>query len=328
LTSAGAAEVTIQNDSLTDLDTGVIQAGFVAGEQAAAWLTSPCGGNLVAVQILWYSATGTTGESLQDSIDIYRAGDFPVPGALAQEIGGPVMTDGFLNEFRYLDDQQMIPLIVPVDQDETVVVAFTFAEDPLPSGPSVVNDTDGIHAARNGIYAQLAPGLYQWFDSAALGVSGDWVIRAVVDCAGTSDEADVAVTMTAEPPQYIAGEALTYAITVANAGPAAAPSTTVVDTFPAALVDPSWTCAPGGGATCSDGSGGTLAQSIALPAGSQVVYTVTGTVAAGTTATLTNSATAVVGAPANDPDPSNNTATVSTDPAPDDDRIFADGFEG
>ena len=36
---AGAAETTVQNDGLLAGGTGSIQAGFVAGESAAAWLT-------------------------------------------------------------------------------------------------------------------------------------------------------------------------------------------------------------------------------------------------------------------------------------------------
>ena len=46
-------------------------------------------------------------------------------------------------------------------------------------------------------------------------------------------------------------------------------------------------------------------QSVDPPAGGQVVFTVDGTVANGTTGTLTDSATAEVAAPAIDPNPSN-----------------------
>ena len=55
----GAAEVTIKNDSLTDFGGAAIIWGFAAGEMAGSWLTSPCDGNLVAVQIFWRSPTGT-----------------------------------------------------------------------------------------------------------------------------------------------------------------------------------------------------------------------------------------------------------------------------
>ena len=48
---APAEEITVKNDSAVDASTVAIQAGFVAGERAAAWLTSPCDGRIVAVQV-------------------------------------------------------------------------------------------------------------------------------------------------------------------------------------------------------------------------------------------------------------------------------------
>jgi uncharacterized repeat protein (TIGR01451 family) len=279
--------------------------------------------------VFWRSLTGTAAQAIEDSIDIYRSGPYPVPGDLAQEIGGPVLTDGVLNEYRYLDENNTIPLIVPVVQDETFVVALTFAAAPDPTlGPSVVDDDDGIEPNRNAIYASLGGGNYQWFANETFGVNGDWVIRAVVDCQSGSNQADVGVTMSADPAQYTAGAPLTYTITVGNAGPGTAASTTIVDAFPAAYTGAAWTCAPSGGASCAASGSGTIAAVVSLPPGSEVVYTVDGVVADGTTGTLTNSATAVVGAPAIDPDTTNNTATVDVSPAQDNDLIFRDGFDG
>ncbi len=327
--TAAANEVTIQNDSLSNGDSGTIQAGFVAGEKAASWLTTPCDGNIVAVQVFWRSLLGNAPLAIEDSIDIYLSGTFPVAGDLAQEIDGPVLTDGVINEYRYLDENDTIPLIVPVTQNETFIVALTFAEAPDPSqGPSVVDDDDGIEPNRNAIYASIGGGNFMWFSNTALGVDGDWVIRAVVDCQSVSTDADVGVTLSADPPQYTAGEALSYTIVVNNAGPAAANSTTVVDAFPAAYTGVTWTCAAAGGASCTTSGSGTIAETVMLPAGSEVTYTVDGIVADGTTGTLTDSATAVVGPPASDPDTTNNTATLDVDAAPTNDLIFADGFEG
>jgi uncharacterized repeat protein (TIGR01451 family) len=326
--SAAANEVTVQNDSLDDGGSGTIQAGFVASEKAASWLTTPCDGNIVAVQIFWESLFGGAPLSLEDSIEIYRGGAFPVPGDLAQQINGPALNDGVLNEFRYLDENQTMPLVVPVTANETFIVALTFAEAPDPSvGPSVVNDSDGIEPNRNAIYASVGGGEFQWISNSSAGVQGDWVIRAVVDCQAIPTDADVTVAMTADPPQYTAGAPLTYTITVGNAGPAGATSTTVVDAFPADYDGAAWTCAASGGASCPASGTGTIAGNVSLPAGSEVVFTVDGTVAAGTTGTLTNTATAVVGAPATDPDTTNNSASLDLDPAPIDDTIFADGFD-
>lgn len=327
--TAAADEVTVQNDSLDNGSDGTIQAGFVTGEKAASWLTTPCDGNIVAVQVFWRSLLGNAPLTVEDSIDIYRDGTFPVPGALDTEIDGPVLTDGVLNEYRYLDENDTIPLLVPVIANETFIVALTFAEAPDPNqGPSVVNDNDGIEPNRNAIYAFLGGNTYTWFSNTDLGVNGDWVIRAVVDCmSDVPPSSDVGVAMSADPPAYTAGSALTYTITISNAGPSASTATTVVDTFPPAYTNPTWTCAANGGATCTPSGSGTIATGVSLPSGSSVVYTVDGVVADGTTGTLTNSATAVVGDPSSDPNPANNTATLDLDPAIPDDRIFADGFD-
>ena len=82
------------------------------------------------------------------------------------------MTDGALNEF-------LVPIPVAVDQNQTFVVSLKFLEaPPLVVGPSVVADNDGCQFGKNAIFA--IPG--GWSNSCLLGVSGDFVIRAVVAC--------------------------------------------------------------------------------------------------------------------------------------------------
>jgi hypothetical protein len=187
-TAISAAELVVQNDSLTGGDQGGIQTGFDPGESAAAWLTSPCDGVVVAVQVYWRSLTGTAQQSIEDSITIFQAGSFPFPGAELAILEGPLMTDGGFNEFRFLDENQTIPLSVPVTGGQTFVVSFQFLNDPNPaSGPSLVNDTDGCQAGKNTIDA-VGIG---WISSCLLGVGGDWVIRAVVDCAGAAGPGSV-----------------------------------------------------------------------------------------------------------------------------------------
>ena len=323
--SASAAEMTVQNDAMSNFGTAIVQAGFVSGEKGASWLTSPCSGNIVAVQIFWLSASGTTGQLLGGSIEISRAGTFPVPGTLAQAIDGPVLTDGVINEYRFLDDNSTVPLSVPVNNGETFVVAYRFGEAPSPSGPSLAVDSDGIHAGRNAIYAYLGGSSHAWFSSEDLGVSGDWVIRAVVDCQAAGSSADVSASISTTPSLYTPGASISHSMAIANAGPANAPSVIVVDAFPAAYSGVTWSCAASAGASCTSGGSGNISQAVNLPAGSTVTYTVNATVATGTAGVLSNSVTAVVNTPANDPDSSNNTATANT--APLSDRIFAGGFE-
>lgn len=177
---ARAAEVVVKNDSLTDGGTAAIQAGFVAGESAAAWLTSPCNGNIVAVQVFWRSLSGTSGQSIEDSISIYPGGTFPNPSGTPVVLEAPVMQDNVLNEFRYLDENSTIPISIPVTQGQVFVVTFKFENSPNQStGPSVVTDTNGCQNGKNGIFA-IPPG--SWFNGCFFGISGDFVIRAVVNC--------------------------------------------------------------------------------------------------------------------------------------------------
>jgi hypothetical protein len=88
------------------------------------------------------------------------------------------MTDGVLNEFRYFDENQTIPINIPVTAGQTFVVDFVFFNDNAnTSGPSVVRDS-GATVGANAIFAQ---GL-GWRTNQQLGVNGDWFIRAIVDC--------------------------------------------------------------------------------------------------------------------------------------------------
>lgn len=325
-TTASAAEVTLQNDSLVGNTSGIIQSGFVAGEMAASWLTSPCDGSLVAVQIFWRSGSGGAADSIQRAIHIYRSGTFPAPGAVALDVVGPVLTDGVINEYRYLDENSTIPIAVPVTANETVVVALEFETAPPQTvGPSVVNDTDGIVLGRNAIYGDIGLG-DQWYGSSEVLISGDWVIRAVVDCNSIPTEANIGVTIAASPAGYVPGGTLEYTITASNAGPAAA-GVAVAALFPGSLQNVSWTCAASAGAACGLASGiGNILQSVTMPMGGEVIYDVTTTVDPGASGTIEVSTAASPNAPVTDPDTSNNNASVST-PAADNDLIFADGFE-
>ncbi|GAB4181859.1 MAG: hypothetical protein Tsb002_02390 [Wenzhouxiangellaceae bacterium] len=323
--SAQTVEITTQNDSIGDQTTGNVQAGFVAGEKAASWLTSPCTGTVVAVQVFWRSLFGGTPQSIESSIEVSRGGPFPIPGMVEAFIGGPVMTDGVFNEFRFLDDQNTIPLQVPVTDGERFVVTFTFGNNPPPNGPSLVTDANGCQAGLNSLFA-IPPSI--WFSSCDLGVSGDFAIRAVVECPDIPDSADLSIVKTANTADYIAGDPLGYTIVVSNSGSADANSATVIDFFPPQLSNVSWTCSGNAGATCSAPSGmGNIAQSINLPAGASVNITAEGTVLTGTTGDISNTAQIVVPAGITDPDQTNNTSTAVTMPSTGDEILFIDGFE-
>lgn len=175
-----ADEIVVRNDSLVDGGAVNVCPCFAASEEAATWLTSPCDGNIVAIQIFWRSYFGGAPQVIEDSILVYEAGVFPRPGLLKAELLAPVLTDGGLNEFRYEDENQTIPISIPVRAGETFVVSLRFfnsnAND-LFAG-TLASDNDGCQAGRNTV--KVTGNV--WQNACALGVSGDWVIRAVIDC--------------------------------------------------------------------------------------------------------------------------------------------------
>lgn len=177
-----ADEVTVQNDTLQNGTTAAICPCFAGGEEAAVWLTSPCDGNIVAIQIFWRSLLGGQNPSLEDEIIIYSGGTFPNPGPVKDSFLGPALQDGGLNEFRFEDQNQTIPISVPVSAGEEFVVSLKFfnSNNLDPSLPSIVSDASGCQPGKNAVKVN---GTF-WASACALGVSGDWVIRAVIECGG------------------------------------------------------------------------------------------------------------------------------------------------
>ncbi|GMV31247.1 MAG: hypothetical protein AMXMBFR59_33720 [Rhodanobacteraceae bacterium] len=120
--------------------------------------------------------------------------------------------------------------------------------------------------------------------------------------------ADLSITKTDGVTSATAGGSVTYTITASNAGPSAAPGTTVTDTFPASLTC-TWTCVGAGGGTCTAAGSGNIADTANLPSGGSVTYTAACAIAAGATGSLSNTATVAAAAGITDPTPANNSAT-------------------
>ncbi|MCG3125538.1 MAG: hypothetical protein CHACPFDD_00362 [Phycisphaerae bacterium] len=174
-----ANEVTVLNDSFESGGSAVIVGNFVAGERAAVVLTSPCDGNIVAVQIGWL-AGGAADPTVERFIHIYEDdGSFPSPGPALLTLDAPLLTPGFLNEFRYTDENNTVPIEVPVVTNQKFYVALEFENptDVLGGTPSVFRDTNGCKAGKNALFA--IPG--GWLNFCSF-LQGDLVIRAVIDC--------------------------------------------------------------------------------------------------------------------------------------------------
>jgi uncharacterized repeat protein (TIGR01451 family) len=117
-------------------------------------------------------------------------------------------------------------------------------------------------------------------------------------------DADLSITKTDNVDPVIAGQNLTYTITVNNAGPGDAINVVVTDTLPAGVTFVSSTgCAedPNGVPTCSLGN---------ITSGGSAQYTVTVTVDSDTSGTITNNVS--VTADTSDPDSNNNSTSEDT----------------
>ena len=80
---------------------------FVSGEEAGVVFTAPAQHyplEILRVQIGWGSVFGGAPDSLENAIKIYPAG-LPNPGTPQFQLSGPVLTDGFVNEF----DLELVP---------------------------------------------------------------------------------------------------------------------------------------------------------------------------------------------------------------------------
>ncbi|MHB8883363.1 MAG: IPTL-CTERM sorting domain-containing protein [Thermodesulfovibrionales bacterium] len=131
-------------------------------------------------------------------------------------------------------------------------------------------------------------------------------------------QSDLSITKTSSPEPYVAGGAFTYTIVVNNAGPSNAVGARVQDALPAALGSFTWNCvASGAGASCGTGSGsGDIDALVTLPVGTSATFTVSGTVPAGTTGALVNTATVAEPAGTTDPVPGNNSSSDTNPTGP------------
>ncbi|KAB8193879.1 DUF11 domain-containing protein, partial [Lysobacter maris] len=120
--------------------------------------------------------------------------------------------------------------------------------------------------------------------------------------------ADVAISKSlASPNPAVPGQTLTWTLTATNNGPSDAPMTTA-DAVPATVTGLSVGGADGG--ACSVAGQNVDCDFGTVPSGQSRSYTISGTLAAGATGSLANTAT--VSTTATDPTPGNNSATSTT----------------
>jgi hypothetical protein len=159
---------------------------FAVGEEAGAVLEADSEHypiEILRVGIGWGSLYQTNPQQIAEAIHVYAAG-LPDPGAPIFSYPGPVLSDGYVNEF----DFEPLPGEVIIDSGPfTVTLEFLFANAGDPFASSMVHDGNGCQAGKNVVFA--VPG--GWYDACALGVTGDWVVHVIyrqMDCSMGVDE--------------------------------------------------------------------------------------------------------------------------------------------
>jgi uncharacterized repeat protein (TIGR01451 family) len=132
--------------------------------------------------------------------------------------------------------------------------------------------------------------------------------NSATDTDTLAPRANLGITKTDGSTTAAPGGEVTYTIVASNPGPSNAAGSTVTDAFPASLTA-TWTCVGAGGGTCPASGAGNINNTVNLPAGGSVTYTVNGTISVSAAGTLVNTATVAVPAGVTDPTPGNNSAT-------------------
>ena len=182
------------------------------------------------------------------------------------------------------------------------------------SGSGNINDTVNLPAGGSVTYtvsATISPSATgSLSNTATVSAAGDpnAANNSATDTDTLSQQADLAITKTDGRTSVTPGGSTTYTITASNAGPSNAPGSTVADTLPAVLTA-TWTCVGAGGGTCTTSGSGNINDTVNLPAGGSVTYTVSASISAASTGSVSNTATVTAPAGVTDPNPANNSAT-------------------
>jgi len=123
--------------------------------------------------------------------------------------------------------------------------------------------------------------------------------------------ADLGVSLAGGPPP-VEGQPISWTIGVTNSGPFAANGALVTFTFPSTVTGVVWTCVPAGGASCPAGGTGPISATVSLPVGGSLAIEADGSVGdLGGARHVTSTAAVAVPADVDDPDPSDNSASLT-----------------
>ncbi|MEZ2441110.1 gliding motility-associated C-terminal domain-containing protein [Chitinophaga sp. RCC_12] len=127
---------------------------------------------------------------------------------------------------------------------------------------------------------------------------------------------EVKVTKTDNTTTYTAGTTTTYHISILNSGPSDLTGATFLDPLPTGITVASWTASNPGGSQSEDDGSGPINELVNIPAGGEIVYTLTINIPSGYTGPLTNTASIIIPSGYNNINPAGNSATDTDTPDP------------
>lgn len=162
---------------------------FLGGEEAGAVFDAPAEHypiHIIRIGVGWGSMYGGNPDALEQAIHVYGAG-LPDPGAPLYSLEGPMLVDGFINEFN-VDQLNWIVDSGPF----ATTLEFLNSNAGNPFASSIVHDGNGCQAGRNVVFA--IPG--GWYDACVLGITGDWVVHVAYrqeNCAPDAVEEEILI---------------------------------------------------------------------------------------------------------------------------------------
>ena len=137
--------------------------------------------------------------------------------------------------------------------------------------------------------------------------------NSATDTDTVTQSGNLGITLTGTTGPVPPGAPVTYTLITSNLGPSNATGVAVASTLAAQLQGLGWTCVGSGGGVCTASGAGDVADTVNLPAGGSVTYTITGTVAPGATpGNVTSAAELTPPAGFSDPSIANNSASAIT----------------
>lgn len=167
-TATAHAQLELRNDGFVDNQAAGFQGGFVDGEIGASRFVAPSAGRtLQNVRFLFGGGSGTRTITLHVWDDSASTNN---PGV-----------ELFSGDFDVTASNMAIQDIDLTSSNIVVPAQFRVGIEFQHSGlPCIARDNDGnINASRNYINAIIG-GSGQWFQSQTFGLTGDWIIRAIV----------------------------------------------------------------------------------------------------------------------------------------------------